>query len=65
MVMKRRAAIMTGKMELAGIRRIFCTHSDSFAYRNYGEFSFVEFCACSKCGKTLKLLKGFDEDMRG
>lgn len=65
MVMKQRTAIMPRNMQLAGIRRIFCTHPDSFAYRNYGEFSFVEFCACSKCGKTLKLLKGFDEDMRG
>ena len=47
------------------LRRAFCAHKDSFAYRKYGDFVFVEFSNCSHCGKTLNKFKGFDEDMRG
>ena len=50
---------------LGTLQRMFCTHKESFAYRKYGDFYFVEFSNCSKCGKTLKCLQGFDEDMRG
>jgi len=50
---------------LQALHQIFCNHKDSFAYRRYDEIYFVEFSNCSKCGKTLKRFKGFDEDMRG
>lgn len=50
---------------LGTLRQMFCTHKESFAYRKYGDFYFVEFSNCSKCGKTLKRFQGFDEDMRG
>ena len=46
-------------------KQLFCAHKDSFAYRNYGDYSFVEYCRCQNCGKTLKKFSGFDEDMRG
>jgi hypothetical protein len=47
------------------LRQVFCKHEESFAYRRYGNFSFVEYSNCKKCGKTLKHFRGFDEDMRG
>ena len=47
------------------LRQIFCDHTDSFAYRRYDDFAFVEFSSCTKCGKTLKRFQGFDEDVRG
>ena len=47
------------------LRRPFCAHKESFAYRRYDDFDFVEFSNCSKCGKTLRKFAGFDEDMRG
>jgi hypothetical protein len=47
------------------LRELFCDHAESFAYRKYGDFAFVEICSCSRCGKTLKHFDGFDEDMRG
>ncbi|MEP0824232.1 MAG: hypothetical protein HRF40_01980 [Nitrososphaera sp.] len=50
---------------LGALRQLFCTHKESFAYRKYGDFYFVEFSNCAKCGKTLKRFQGFDEDMRG
>lgn len=50
---------------LQALHRMFCNHKDSFAYRRYDEFYFVEFRNCSKCGKNLKRFEGFDEDMRG
>jgi hypothetical protein len=50
---------------LGALRQVFCNHKESFAYRRYGEFYFVEFSKCAKCGKTLKRFQGFDEDMRG
>jgi hypothetical protein len=50
---------------LEALRRMLCNHRESFAYRKYGEFYFVEFSNCAKCGKTLKRFHGFDEDMRG
>jgi hypothetical protein len=31
----------------------------------YNDFDFNEYNKCSKCGKTLRYIKGFDEDMRG
>jgi len=50
---------------LGMLRRLVCDHKESFAYRRYGDFYFVEFSNCTKCGKTLKRLEGYDEDMRG
>jgi hypothetical protein len=47
------------------LRQAFCTHKQSFAYRKYDDFVFVEFSNCSRCGKTLDKFSGFDEDMRG
>ena len=46
-------------------RQVFCSHEESFAYRKYDDFVFVEFSNCAKCGKTLDKFAGFDEDMRG
>jgi hypothetical protein len=50
---------------LGVLRQLFCDHKESFAYRKYDDFAFVEICSCSRCGKTLKRFNGFDEDMRG
>jgi len=50
---------------LGTLRQMLCSHKESFAYRKYGDFYFVEFSNCIKCGKTLKRFQGFDEDMRG
>ncbi|HET7285357.1 MAG TPA: hypothetical protein VFI70_11785 [Nitrososphaeraceae archaeon] len=48
------------------LRRVFCTHEESFSFRMYyDDFNFKEYNKCSKCGKTLRHLKGYDEDMRG
>ena len=47
------------------LRRALCGHENSFAYRKYDDFVFVEFSNCAKCGKTLDKFAGFDEDMRG
>jgi hypothetical protein len=52
-------------MLLASLRQIFCDHKESFAYRKYGDFDFIEFNSCKKCGKMLGHFQGFDEDMRG
>jgi hypothetical protein len=50
---------------LQALRQMFCDHKESFVYRKYEEFQFIEFCNCSRCGKTLKHFFGFDEDIRG
>lgn len=50
---------------LGALRQVLCKHRESFAYRKYGEFYFVEFSNCAKCGKNLNRFQGFDEDMRG
>jgi len=50
---------------LGALQQLFCDHEESFAYRKYDDFQFVEICKCSRCGKTLKHFNGFDEDMRG
>jgi hypothetical protein len=50
---------------LGVLRQRLCDHEESFAYRRYDEFCFVEFSNCRKCGKTLKRFQGVDEDMRG
>jgi hypothetical protein len=50
---------------MLSLRRMFCEHRDSYAYRKYDDFEFVEFCRCSRCGKTLNRFAGYDEDMRG
>ncbi|MGH9979215.1 MAG: hypothetical protein ACRD8Z_25785 [Nitrososphaeraceae archaeon] len=47
------------------IRRLFCDHVESFSFRKYNDFDFREYDQCSKCGKILRYLKGFDEDLRG
>jgi len=52
-------------MIIRAIRRVFCSHEDSFSFRKYNDFDFNEYNKCSKCGKTLRYIKGFDEDMRG
>ena len=56
--------IQSGQM-LEVLQQAFCTHKESFAYRRYDDFCFVEFSKCTKCGKTLGRFAGFDEDMRG
>jgi hypothetical protein len=50
---------------LQALRQMFCDHKESFVYRKYEEFQFIEFCNCTRCGKTLRHLFGFDEDIRG
>lgn len=47
------------------VRQMFCEHADSFAYRKYDDYDFVEYSSCAKCGKVLKSFRGFDEDIRG
>ena len=47
------------------LRQIFCNHKELFSFRMYNDFNFKEYNKCAKCGKTLRCLKGFDEDMRG
>ncbi|MGE0242482.1 MAG: hypothetical protein AB7F53_00535 [Nitrososphaeraceae archaeon] len=46
-------------------KRMFCSHEDSFSFREYNDFDFSEYNKCSKCGKILRYFKGFDEDLRG
>jgi hypothetical protein len=50
---------------IQALRQMFCNHEESFVYRKYEEFQFIEFCNCTRCGKTLKHFFGFDEDVRG
>ncbi len=50
---------------LRALRQMFCNHKESFVYRKYEEFQFIEFCNCTICGKTLRHFFGFDEDIRG
>ena len=50
---------------LQALRQMFCDHKESFVYRKYEEFQFIEFCNCTRCGKTLRHFFGFDEDIRG
>jgi hypothetical protein len=50
---------------LGVLRQALCSHRESFAYRKYDDFVFVEYSNCTKCGKTLDKFAGFDEDMRG
>ena len=52
-------------MVMQALQRIFCDHSESYSFRRYNEFNFEEFNTCSRCGKTLRQLRGFDEDIRG
>jgi len=47
------------------LRRLFCSHSDSFSFRLYNNFDFSEYYKCAKCGKILGYFSGFDEDLRG
>ena len=46
-------------------RRVFCNHEQSFSFRRYDDFNFNEYNKCCTCGKILRHLKGFDEDIRG
>ena len=57
--------ILIIKMVFQVLRRVFCSHEESFSFRKYNDFNFKEYNKCSKCGKTLRYLKGFDEDVRG
>ncbi len=50
---------------LGPLLQMFCSHKESFAYRRYDEFYFVEVSNCAKCGRILKRFQGFDEDIRG
>ncbi len=50
---------------LGSLQQAFCSHKESFAYRKYEDFVFVEISKCARCGKTLGKFSGFDEDMRG
>lgn len=61
----QRMAAGTAVSGALGIRQLFCTHKESFAYRRYGDFDFTEYCSCRRCGKTLRHFSGFDEDIRG
>jgi len=47
------------------LRKLFCTHKESFSFRKYNDFDFYEYNKCCSCGKVLRELKGFDEDARG
>lgn len=48
-----------------GFRQLFCDHEESFAYRKYDDYEFIEYCRCKNCGKVLKSFAGYDEDLRG
>ncbi len=50
---------------LSIVRRLLCNHMDRFSYRKYNDFDFIEYNKCSKCGKILDYIKGYDEDLRG
>ncbi|MEM2141571.1 hypothetical protein [Nitrososphaera sp.] len=50
---------------MLGLRQLFCDHGESFAYRQYDDYQFVEYCRCKSCGKVLKSFAGYDEDLRG
>src|SRR5687768_6810600 len=50
---------------LQALRQMFCNHKESFVYRKYEEFQFIELCNCTRCGKMLRHFFGFDEDIRG
>jgi len=54
-----------GMLTIKILCNAFCRHKDSFSFRKYNDFDFNEYEKCSKCGKTLRYIKGFDEDMRG
>ena len=58
-------ALTTNKMRFQVLYRVFCTHKDSFSFRMYSDFNFKEYNKCSRCGKTLRYLRGFEEDIRG
>jgi hypothetical protein len=47
------------------LKKIFCLHKDTFAYRKYNNFDFIEYQMCNECMKILNTLEGFDEDLRG
>ncbi len=53
------------KQYLLAFRKFFCKHDEVFSFRKYNDYDFHEYCKCSKCEKTLKWVKGFDEDIRG
>ena len=57
--------LTTDKMVFEALYRVFCAHKESFSFRMYNEFNFKEYSKCSRCGKTLRYLRGFEEDIRG
>jgi hypothetical protein len=57
--------LLNMKMLFQALYRVFCAHKESFSFRMYNEFNFKEYNKCSRCGKTLRYLRGFDEDIRG
>jgi hypothetical protein len=52
-------------MVLETFRRIFCNHNESYSFRMYDDFDFSEYNKCCRCGKILRCMKGFEEDIRG
>lgn len=54
-----------GMLTIKELGNVFCRHKDSYSFRKYNDFDFSEYEKCSKCGKTLRYIRGFDEDMRG
>ena len=64
-IVKNHRFLFDIKMLLQVLYRVFCAHKESFSFRMYNEFDFKEYNKCCRCGKTLRYLKGFEEDIRG
>jgi hypothetical protein len=64
-IVKNHRVLFDMKMFLQALYRVFCAHKESFSFRTYDEFNFKEYNKCSRCGKTLRYLRGFEEDIRG
>ena len=52
-------------MVIRTFRRIFCKHKESYSFRKYNDFDFIEYNKCCRCGKVLRYMNGFEEDIRG
>ena len=64
-MVKNESLVKKSHMILEILRRFFCKHSDSFSFRKYNDLDFSEYNKCSNCGKVLRFLSGFEEDIRG
>ena len=51
--------------KIMNLKKFICSHENTFAFRKYNDFEFVEYQMCDDCKKILNTLKGFDEDIRG